>query len=163
MRALQAEVVDAAWAAVEPLTSIAPQRATRWPCHWPRVPDRLCFWGILIRLVTGCSWVSVEAILEHKISDTTLRARRDEWIVAGIFDQLRDHAMVPLTGSSASTSPRCRSTAPSIKRPVVGRDRQKSNRSGQTGMGMVHRHRRQGIPIGWAIDGAHRNDAPPDP
>ena len=25
----------------------------------------------------------IEAILEHRVSDTTLRARRDEWIAAG--------------------------------------------------------------------------------
>jgi len=31
----------------------------------PRVPDRLCFRGIIIRLVTGASWVDIEAILEH--------------------------------------------------------------------------------------------------
>ena len=54
----------------------------------PRVPDRLCFWGFLIRLTTGSSWVDIEAILEHRVSDTTLRARRDEWIDAGVFDQL---------------------------------------------------------------------------
>ena len=29
--------------------------------------------GILVRLVTGASWVSVEAILERRVSDTTLR------------------------------------------------------------------------------------------
>ena len=27
------------------------------------------------------------------MSDTTLRSRRDEWISAGVFDQLRDHAL----------------------------------------------------------------------
>jgi hypothetical protein len=36
----------------------------------------------LIRLTTGASWVDIEAILEHRVSDTTLRARRDEWIQA---------------------------------------------------------------------------------
>jgi hypothetical protein len=42
------------------------------------VPDRLCFRGIPIRLGTGASWVDIEAILDHQVSDTTLRARRDE-------------------------------------------------------------------------------------
>jgi hypothetical protein len=41
-------------------------------CHPPRVSDRLCVWGILVRLVIGCSWVSVEAIFAHKVSDATL-------------------------------------------------------------------------------------------
>ena len=48
---------------------------------------------MLIRLVTGCSWVTVEALLDFQVSDTTLRARRDEWVTAGVFDQLRAHAL----------------------------------------------------------------------
>ncbi|MGH8950459.1 MAG: hypothetical protein ACRDX9_03450 [Acidimicrobiia bacterium] len=55
--------------------------------------DRLCFRGILIRLVTGASWVDVEAILDHQVSDTTLRGRRDEWIDAGVFDALKTEAL----------------------------------------------------------------------
>jgi transposase len=86
MRALETEVVDAVFAAIEPLLTEPP--AHPLGCHRPRVADRLCFWGILIRLTTGSSWVDIEAILEHRVSDTTLRARRDEWIHAGVFDQL---------------------------------------------------------------------------
>lgn len=88
MRALDPEVVDVLWSAVEPLL---PPREQTHPlgCHRPRVPDRLCFHGLLIRLVTGSSWVDVEAILDHQVSDTALRARRDEWIAAGIFEQLK--------------------------------------------------------------------------
>jgi hypothetical protein len=48
---------------------------------------------MLIRLVTGCSWVTVEEILERRVSDTTLRSRRDEWMAAGVFDTVRDEAM----------------------------------------------------------------------
>jgi transposase len=85
MRALEAEVVDAIWTAV---ASLLPPSDRSHPlgCHRPRVPDRLCFRGIIIRLVTGASWVDIEAILEHRVSDTTLRARRDEWIDAGVFE-----------------------------------------------------------------------------
>jgi len=36
--------------------------------------------GNLIRLVTGASWLDIEAILDHQVSDTTRPARRDEWI-----------------------------------------------------------------------------------
>jgi hypothetical protein len=42
-----------------------------------RVPDLLCLWVLLIRLKIGASWVDIEAILGHQVSDTTLRARRD--------------------------------------------------------------------------------------
>ena len=86
MRALGTEVVDAVFTAIELLLPGPP--AHPLGCHRPRVPDRLCFWGILIRLTTGSSWVDIEAILEHRVSDTTLRARRDEWITTGVFDQL---------------------------------------------------------------------------
>jgi hypothetical protein len=57
------------------------------------VSDRLRLWALLIRLTTGSSWVDIEAILGHRVSDTTLRARRDEWISAGVSDQLRSEAL----------------------------------------------------------------------
>lgn len=62
-------------------------------CHRRRAPDRLCSRGILIRLVTGSSWVDIEATLDHQVSDTTLRTRRDEWIGVGVFDQLKMEAL----------------------------------------------------------------------
>ena len=42
--------------------------------------------------VTGASWVDIEAILDHQVSDTALRARRDEWIDVGVFDRLEAEA-----------------------------------------------------------------------
>ena len=92
MRALESEVVDAVWAAVE---ALLPSRADVHPlgCRNPRIPDRVCFVGILTRLVTGCSWVTAERLLGGRVSDTTLRARRDEWIEAGVFDALGTEAI----------------------------------------------------------------------
>ena len=62
MRALDPEVMDAMWAAAEPLL---PVRGDDHPlgCHNPRIADRVCFEGILIRLVTGCSWVTAERLM----------------------------------------------------------------------------------------------------
>ena len=92
MRALDPEVMDAMWAAVEPLLS---GRVDGHPlgCHNPRIADRVCFEGIVIRLVTGCSWVTAERLLGNQVSDTTLRARRDEWVAAGVFDALAAEAV----------------------------------------------------------------------
>ena len=92
MRALDPEVVDAVFAAIEPLL---PVRDVVHPLgrHRRRIPDRVCFRGMLIRLVTGASWEDTERLLDHQVSDTTLRSRRDEWIAAGVFDQLRDRAL----------------------------------------------------------------------
>jgi transposase len=60
MRALETEVVNAVFTAIEPL--LPPPVPHPLGCHRRRVPDRLCFRGILIRLVTGSSWVDIEAI-----------------------------------------------------------------------------------------------------
>ena len=92
MRAFDREVVDAVWEAVR---GLLPVRVLSHPlgCHRRRVSDRLCFQGLLVRLVTGASWTSVEAILEWRVSDTTLRSRRDEWIEAGVFDRLCSEAL----------------------------------------------------------------------
>ena len=90
-RAMDPEVADAIWAAIEPILPIPPDEHPLG-CHNPRVPDRVCFRGILIRLVTGASWVDIEAIMNFEVSDTTLRTRRDEWIAAGVFDQLETEA-----------------------------------------------------------------------
>jgi transposase len=91
MRALEAEVVEAVWAATEPLLPTPPVHPLG--CHRPRVSDRLCLWALLIRLTTGASWVDIKAILDDQVPDTTLRARRDEWIAAGVFEQLRAEAL----------------------------------------------------------------------
>lgn len=92
MRALDPEVVDAIWQTIEPLL---PPRSQSHPlgCHRQRIDDRLCFRGRIIRLVTDSSWVDIEALLDHAVSDTTLRARRNEWIAAGIFDTVCDQAV----------------------------------------------------------------------
>ena len=91
MRALTREVQDAVFAMIKPL--IPPPKPHPLGCHRPRVPDRLCFRGILYRLTTGSSWEDIEAILDFEVSDTTLRARRDEWIAAGVFDEIHAEAV----------------------------------------------------------------------
>ncbi len=158
MRALEAEVVDAIWTAVASLLP-PPDRSHPLGWHRPRVPDRLCFRGILIRLVTGASWVDIEAILEHRVSDTTLRARRDEWIDAGVFESLKTEALaafdriigldldhVALDGSLHKARYGGEGTGPN---PT---DRAK------LGWKWSVASERHGIPVGWAIDGANRND-----
>jgi transposase len=158
MRALEPEVVDAVFAAIEPLL---PQERDEHPlgCHRPRIPDRLCFWGILIRLTTGCSWVDVEAILNRRVSDTTLRARRDEWIAAGVFDQLKteaQHAFDRIIGLDLSEV----ALDGSLHKAPCGGEGTGKNPTDRAKLGWkwsvaVERH---GIPLGWAIDGANRND-----
>jgi len=158
MRALDPEVVDAVWETIEPML---PVRADGHPlgCHRPRISDRLCFWGILVRLVTGCSWTTAEALLGRQVSDTTLRSRRDEWIRAGVFDRLRDHAVAAYD----------RIIGLDLSEVAVDGSLHKAPCGGEgTGKSPVDRAKlgwkwsvaadRGGIPVGWSIAGANRND-----
>ena len=75
-----------------------------------------------VRLVTGASWVSVEAILERRVSDTTLAVPREEWITKE--STIVRHALMRLTGSSGLTFPRWRSTGRCIRRRAEARELQ---------------------------------------
>ncbi len=157
MRALERDVQDAVWHAIEGLLPDPPDHPLG--CHRPHISNRLCFCGILIRLTTGSSWRDIESILDHKVSDPTLRTRRDEWIAAGVFDELCREAIhsfdkiigldlteVAIDGSQHKARYGGEGTGPS---PV---DRGKLGHKWSIG---VDRH---GVPIGWALDGANRND-----
>lgn len=157
-RALDPEVADAIWATIEPILP-PPDRSHPLGCHNPKISDKVCFRGLLIRLVTGSSWVDIEAILDFEVSDTTLRSRRDDWIDAGVFDALATEAIaaydrvieldldvVALDGSLHKAPCGGESTGPN---PV---DRAKSGWKWSLATDTA------GIPIGWAIDGANRND-----
>ena len=158
MRALEPEVVDVIWAAVEPML---PARPVRDPGrgHRPRIPDRLCFWGILVRLATGCSWQCAEALLGWQVSDTTLRSRRDEWVAAGVFELIAAEAIaaydrivgldlddVCVDGSTHKAPCGGEGTG---KSPV---DRRKSGWKWSIATDGAR------IPVAWAAAGANRND-----
>ncbi len=55
-------------------------------CHKPRIADRIVFDKLIQVLRFGCSYVS---IADCACGATTIRDRRDEWIKAGIFGQLK--------------------------------------------------------------------------
>jgi len=157
MRALEPEVVDAVFAAIQPLLPEPPKHPRG--CHRPRVPDRLCFWGILIRLTTGSSWVDIEAILEYRVSDTTLRARRDEWIAAGVFDHLRDEAIRSFDRIIGLDLSEVAIDGSLHKAPYGGEGTGKSPvERGKLGWKWSIGVDRHGVPLGRAIDGANRND-----
>lgn len=158
MRALEPEVVDVIWKTVEPLLPL-PDRSHPLGCHRPRVPDRLCFWGILIRLVTGASWVDIEAILEHRVSDTTLRARRDEWIDAGVFDRVKDEATAAFDRIIGLDLEHVALDGSLHKAPYGGeKTGPNPTDRGKLGWKWSVASERHGVPIGWTIDGANRND-----
>jgi transposase len=55
-------------------------------CHKPRIADRIIFEKLIQVLRFGCSYVS---IADCACGATTIRDRRDEWIRAGIFADLK--------------------------------------------------------------------------
>lgn len=159
MRAFDREVVDAVW---ETVRGLLPERVLSHPlgCHRPRVSDRLCFWGLLIRLVTGASWTDIEAILEWRVSDTTLRSRRDEWVRAGVFDRLCAEALgafdriVGLDVSDICVDGSVH------KAPCGGPGTGKSPVDrGKLGWKWSIATERHGIPVGWAAAGANQHDS----
>ncbi len=157
MLALHPKVVDVVWAAVEPLIPKRPVVVHPLGCHRPRIDDRLCFEAILFRLVTGCSWDVAGRL--GKGSETTLRNRRDEWIQAGVFDALVEEALsgydkiIGLDLSDVSID------GSQHKAPFGGEGTgRNSTDRGKQGWKWSIAADRDGIPIGWAIDGANRHD-----
>lgn len=57
MRALDPQVLGAVWSAVDPLR---PEPIAEHPlgCHRKRISNRTCLFVMLVRLVTGCTWVA---------------------------------------------------------------------------------------------------------
>lgn len=158
MRALEPEVFEAVWAAVEPLLP-RPTRAHPLGCHRPRISDRLCLRGLFIRLVTGSSWVDIEAILDHQVSDTTLRSRRDEWIAAGVFDKLKNEAVAAFDRIIGLDLDDVAIDGSLHKAPYGGEGTGPNPTDrGKCGWKWSVAADRHGIPIGWTTDGANRND-----
>jgi transposase len=157
MLALHPRTVDAVWAAVEPLIPVHRPRPHPLGCHRRRIADRVCFEGILRRLVTGCSWDVAGRI--SGAGETTLRRRFHEWTHAGVFTRLRveatagydriiglDLSEVAIDGSQHKAPFGGQGTGPN---PT---DR------GKSGWKWSLATDRVGIPVGWTIDGANRND-----
>lgn len=159
MRALAPEVIDVVWESVQDLIPV-PVDTHPLGCHRRRVPDRICLTGILYRLVTGASWQTVEHLLGGQVSDTTLRARRNEWVNAGVFTRLFDQALaaydriigLDLTEVSIDGSNHTAACG------GAGTGSNPANR-GKTGWKWSIATDKTGIPVGWSIDAANRHDS----
>ena len=159
MRAFKPDVVHQLW---ERIKHLLPEHEDGHPlgCHRLRVPDELCFWGILIRLVNGCSWEDAEAQLQWRVSDTTLRARRNEWLRHGLFDQLfldvlRDYDNAGLLDLEHTSADGSLQKAP-CGGPGSGPNPCDRGKLGWKWLIVVDA---TGIPVGWAIEGANRQDS----
>jgi transposase len=158
MLALEPRVVEAVWQAIRPRLPNRAAPSHPLGCHRQRVADRQCFVGILTRLVTGCSW-DVAGRLSG-VGETTLRRRRDEWVTAGVFDGLVDESLAGydrIIGLDLSDT----AIDASLHKAPFGGEGTGPNPTDRAKSGwkwslVTDRH---GIPFGWAIDGANRNDA----
>ncbi len=158
MLALEPRVADAVWKAIEGHLPPRPPDAHPLGCHRRRISDRECFDGILIRLVTGCSW-DVAARL-CKASETTLRDRRTQWLQAGVFDKLVEHAIAGydrIIGLDLSEV----AVDGSLHKAPCGGEGTGPNPTDRAKIGWKWSVATDlfGIPIGWVIDGANRNDS----
>jgi transposase len=149
---------------IEPLwqqfSALLPEREVYHPlgCHRPRIPDRVVFEKLVEVLVFGCAY---HRIADEECSATTLRDRRDEWIEAGVIEELREVVLeaydryIGLELSEVAVD--CCIT----KAPCGG---EKAGPSpvdrGKQGMKRSMAVDAEGIPIAGATDSANRHDSP---
>lgn len=127
-------------------------------CHRRRISDRIVFDKLIQVLRFGCSY---EAIADSTCSAGTVRNRRDEWVQAGLFAQLKQIALeaydrivgllleqIAVDGciTKAPGGGQCAGPSP------VDRGKQGMKRSL-----MVEGY---GIPLGRVLAGANRHDSP---
>ena len=159
MRALDPEVKAIVWQAFEPLIP-APVDNHPLGRHRRRKSNYDCFEVLLVREATGCSFEDAERLCHNKVSDTTVRSRRDEWVAAGIYDKLANEALLAFDKVIGLRLGDVALDGSLHKAPVGGEG---------TGKSPVDRSKRgwkwsivtdsSGIPFGWTADGANRNDS----
>lgn len=157
MRALDPEVHDAVFEAIQGLLPKPPEHPLG--CHRPRIPDRVCFQGLLIRIVTGSAWETVEFLMGYTVSDTTLRTRRNEWIAAGVFDQLLTEALAAYDRIIGVDPTHVTIDGSEHPAPCGGEGTAVGPKQhGRLGWKWCAGVDTVGIPIGWVLDGANRQD-----
>ena len=86
------------------------------------------------------------------------RACRDEWIAAGVFERLKTEATACSTGSWASISTMSVWMVHCTRRPMEVREPARTPLIVPSWAGNGLASERHGVPIGWVIDDANRND-----
>lgn len=137
-----------------------PEREVAHPlgCHRPRIPDRIVFDKLIQVLVLGAAYPT---IADSTCSATTIRARRDEWIAAGVieapeqlclqaYDRVVGLDLAHLTVDGCITKAPCGGEA--AGKSPVDRGKQGTKRSVLT--------EATGIPLGCVAAPANRPDSP---
>lgn len=157
MPALPSSVIDPLW---DQFSALLPEREVAHPlgCHRPRIPDRIVFDKLIQVLVLGAAY---NKIADSTCSATTIRTRRDEWIVAGVFTALEQLcldaydcivglALEDVTVDGCITKAPCGGEA--AGKSPVDRGKQGTKRSVLT--------EAAGIPLGCVAAPANRPDSP---
>lgn len=160
MPALPSWLTDPLW---DQFAALLPHRETYDPthplgCHRRRISDRIVFDKLLQVLRFGCSY---QGIADTTCSATTIRDRRDEWIKAGAFAQLKQLALeaydriVGLVLEDIAVDG-CITKAPGGGE-VAGPSPVDRRKQGMKRSLMVEHF---GIPLGRVLAGANRHDSP---
>lgn len=86
MPAVPSCIIEPVW---DQFAELLPDREETHPlgCHNPRIPEKVVFEKLVQVLIFGCAYAK---IADQTCSATTLRRRRDEWINAGVMEELRE-------------------------------------------------------------------------
>ena len=115
---------------------------------------------MVVRLATGCSYEDAERLCGRKVSDTTVRSWRDEWIDAGVFDALANEAL-PAYDKIIGLDLADTAVDGSLHKSPCGGEGTGKNPTDRAKLGWKWSilTDTRGIPIGWTIEGANRNDS----
>ena len=157
MPAISPYIIKPIW---EQFRALLPERKVDHPlgCHRRRIPDQLVFEKLLQILVFGCAYWR---IADESCSATTLRRRREEWIEAGVMDNLEEMARQAYDRTIgldvADVAVDCCIT----KAPCGGEKAGKSPVDrGKQGIKRSVAVDADGIPLGFATAPANRHDSP---
>ena len=160
MPAISPYIIKPIW---EQFRALLPERKVDHPlgCHPRRIPDQLVFEKLLQILVFGCAYWR---IADESCSATTLRRRREEWIEAGVMDNLEQMARQAYDRTIGLDVADMAVDCCITKAPC---GEQKAGRSpvdrGKQGIKRSVAVDADGIPLGFATAPANRHDSPPTP
>lgn len=156
MPALPSSVIDPLWIQFE---ALLPAHEDTHPlgCHRPRITDRLVFDKLVTRLVLGGAYTKHA---DHRVSATTLRTRRDEWIHAGVFAALEQIVLETFDQVIGLDLEHLTIDGCCVKAPCggdnTGPNPTDRGKSGQKRSVLTEGH---GLPIGVVLAGANRHDS----
>ena len=157
MPAVPASFIEPLWAQFEAL--IPPRQVTHpLGCHRRRIPDRVVFDKLVARIVLGGSY---EKHADDRVSATTMRSRRDEWIAAGVFDAIEQHALDAYDQIVGLDLAHVAVDGCIVKAPCGGENTGRSPVDrGKSGLKRSVLVEGAGVPLGVVLAGANRNDSP---